>query len=45
MLGAAYACLALGVIGIFKAAEQVGDMRVVGLLSAAILCGYVYQVR
>lgn len=43
VLSAAYACLALGALGIFKAAQQIGDMRVVGLLSAAILCGYVYQ--
>jgi hypothetical protein len=44
VLSAAYACLALGALGIIKAAQQIGDMRVVGLLSAAILCGYVYQV-
>lgn len=37
-------CLALGVVGIVKAAQQVGDMRVVGLLFASILCGYAYQV-
>lgn len=43
VLGAAYLCLALGVFGIVKAAQQVGDMRVVGLLSAAIFCGYAYQ--
>ncbi|KAG0558199.1 hypothetical protein M758_10G010800 [Ceratodon purpureus] len=43
VLGAAYACLALGAMGIVKAAQRIGDMRVVGLLSAAILCGYVYQ--
>lgn len=44
VLGAAYACLALGAIGIIKAAQQIGDVRVVGLLSAAIFCGYAYQV-
>lgn len=43
VLSAAYACLVLGAMGIVKAAQQIGDMRVVALFSAAILCGYVYQ--
>ncbi|KAJ7519512.1 hypothetical protein O6H91_20G042400 [Diphasiastrum complanatum] len=43
VLVAAYVCLFLGLFGLAWGAFQAGDVRIVGLLFAAISCGYLYQ--
>jgi hypothetical protein len=44
VLRVAYLFLLAGFCGLVRVAQEVGDIRVTALLTAAIACGYVYQV-
>jgi hypothetical protein len=44
VLRVAYLFLLAGFCGLVRVALEVGDIRVTALLTAAIACGYVYQV-
>lgn len=42
---AAYLCLALGSVGLTWTAVNAGSTRSILLLTCAIICGYIYQVK